>query len=120
MFMQGYLSVCTHRCGLAGQVSDVKQLCLTLGDVSVPLPSEVKAIGSATDSVLPLEELACRVLHAAHSWAGKCKSRKQTYDNCIGFLHIYQPNVLTTKTCLVQTVSPNLIFVHIRLESNPV
>lgn len=55
-------------CGLAGQVSDGKQLCLNLGDVTVPLPSEVKAIGSETDSVLPLEELACRVLHAAHNW----------------------------------------------------
>lgn len=74
MFMQGYLSVCMHRCGLAGQVSDGKQLCLNLGDVTVPLPSEVKAIGSETDSVLPLEELACRVLHAAHNWTGKCKA----------------------------------------------
>ncbi|XP_051756588.1 leucine-rich repeat-containing protein 28 isoform X1 [Ctenopharyngodon idella] len=54
-------------CGLAAQISDVKQLCLTLGDVTVPLPSEVKAIGSETDRVLPLEELACRVLHAAHN-----------------------------------------------------
>uniref|UniRef100_A0A9J8CVX9 Leucine rich repeat containing 28 n=1 Tax=Cyprinus carpio carpio TaxID=630221 RepID=A0A9J8CVX9_CYPCA len=58
-------------CGLAAQISDVKQLCLTLGDVTVPLPSEVKAIGSETDRVLPLEELACRVLHAAHSWTSK-------------------------------------------------
>ncbi|XP_067257412.1 leucine-rich repeat-containing protein 28 isoform X2 [Chanodichthys erythropterus] len=55
-------------CGLAAQISDVKQLCLMLGDVTVPLPSEVKAIGSETDRVLPLEELACRVLHAAHNW----------------------------------------------------
>ncbi|XP_052416341.1 leucine-rich repeat-containing protein 28-like isoform X1 [Carassius gibelio] len=58
-------------CGLAAQISDVKELCLTLGDVTVPLPSEVKAIGSETDRVLPLEELACRVLHAAHSWTSK-------------------------------------------------
>uniref|UniRef100_A0A8C2DLK2 Leucine rich repeat containing 28 n=1 Tax=Cyprinus carpio TaxID=7962 RepID=A0A8C2DLK2_CYPCA len=58
-------------CGLAAQISDVKQLCLTLGDVTVPLPSEVKAIGSEADRVLPLEELACRVLHAAHSWTSK-------------------------------------------------
>uniref|UniRef100_A0A672R417 Leucine rich repeat containing 28 n=1 Tax=Sinocyclocheilus grahami TaxID=75366 RepID=A0A672R417_SINGR len=45
-------------CGLAGQISDVKQLCLTPGDVTVPLPSELKTIGSETDHVLPLEELA--------------------------------------------------------------
>lgn len=81
-----HLSACIHRCGLAAQISDVKQLCLTLGDVTVPLPSEVKAIGSETDRVLPLEELACRVLHAAHNWTSKC--HKQTYDNCIRFLHI--------------------------------
>ncbi|XP_055031484.2 leucine-rich repeat-containing protein 28 isoform X3 [Misgurnus anguillicaudatus] len=53
-------------CGLGAQVSDVKPLSLTLGGVTVPLPSEVKAIGSETDHVLPLEELACRVLHATH------------------------------------------------------
>uniref|UniRef100_A0A8C2IPG7 Leucine rich repeat containing 28 n=1 Tax=Cyprinus carpio TaxID=7962 RepID=A0A8C2IPG7_CYPCA len=58
-------------CGLAAQISDVKQLCLTLGDMTVPLPSEVKAIGSETDHVLPLEELACRVLHAANNRTSK-------------------------------------------------
>lgn len=50
---------------------DVKQLCLILGDMTVPLPSEVKAIGSETDHVLPLEELACRVLHAANNRTSK-------------------------------------------------
>uniref|UniRef100_A0A8C1RRR2 Leucine rich repeat containing 28 n=1 Tax=Cyprinus carpio TaxID=7962 RepID=A0A8C1RRR2_CYPCA len=58
-------------CGLAAQISDVKQLCLTLGDMTVPLPSEVKTIGSETDHVLPLEELACRVLHAANNRTSK-------------------------------------------------
>ncbi|KAI7813829.1 leucine-rich repeat-containing protein 28 [Triplophysa rosa] len=58
-------------CGLAAQVSDVKHLSLALGAVTVPLPSEVKAIGLETDRVLPLEELACRVLHADGDQSGR-------------------------------------------------
>lgn len=57
------MCLCSYRCGLAAQVSDVKHLSLALGGVTIPLPSEVKAIGLETDRVLPLEELACRVLH---------------------------------------------------------
>ncbi|KAG9266988.1 leucine-rich repeat-containing protein 28 [Astyanax mexicanus] len=53
-------------CGLSSQVSDEKQLSLALGDLSVPLPSEVKFIGSDSDRVLTLEEMAMRTLHAAH------------------------------------------------------
>ncbi|KAL7866775.1 hypothetical protein AOLI_G00145890 [Acnodon oligacanthus] len=54
-------------CGLSLQVSDVKQLSLALGDLSVPLPSEVKSIGSEADRVLTLEEMAMRTLHVAYS-----------------------------------------------------
>uniref|UniRef100_A0AAZ3NYC7 Disease resistance R13L4/SHOC-2-like LRR domain-containing protein n=1 Tax=Oncorhynchus tshawytscha TaxID=74940 RepID=A0AAZ3NYC7_ONCTS len=52
-------------CGLPGQVSDrvPQPLSLSLGDVSLPLPAEVKAIGSETERVGPLEELAMRALH---------------------------------------------------------
>ncbi|XP_071256421.1 leucine-rich repeat-containing protein 28-like isoform X4 [Salvelinus alpinus] len=53
-------------CGLSGQVSDRAPLSLSLGDVSVPLPAEVKAIGSETERVGPLEELAIRALHSMY------------------------------------------------------
>ncbi|KAI4903572.1 hypothetical protein NFI96_032909 [Prochilodus magdalenae] len=54
-------------CGLSSQVSDVNQLSLALGDLSVPLPSEVKSICSEADRVLTLEEMAMRTLHVAYS-----------------------------------------------------
>ncbi|XP_028811986.1 leucine-rich repeat-containing protein 28 [Denticeps clupeoides] len=54
-------------CGLSTQVSDGKVLTLALGEVTVPLPMEVKAIGSDSDRVVPLEELAMRVLHSMYS-----------------------------------------------------
>uniref|UniRef100_A0A674CJV6 Leucine rich repeat containing 28 n=1 Tax=Salmo trutta TaxID=8032 RepID=A0A674CJV6_SALTR len=50
-------------CGLSGQVSDRAPQPLSLGNVSVHLPAEVKAIGSETERVGPLEELAMRALH---------------------------------------------------------
>ncbi|XP_036819572.1 leucine-rich repeat-containing protein 28 isoform X2 [Oncorhynchus mykiss] len=55
-------------CGLPGQVSDrvPQPLSLSLGDVSLPLPAEVKAIGSETERVGPLEELAMRALHSIY------------------------------------------------------
>nr|XP_046193424.1 leucine-rich repeat-containing protein 28 isoform X1 [Oncorhynchus gorbuscha]XP_046193425.1 leucine-rich repeat-containing protein 28 isoform X2 [Oncorhynchus gorbuscha]XP_046193426.1 leucine-rich repeat-containing protein 28 isoform X1 [Oncorhynchus gorbuscha] len=55
-------------CGLPGQVSDrvPQPLSLSLGDVSLPLPAEVKAIGSETERVGPLEELAMRALHSMY------------------------------------------------------
>ncbi|XP_055756092.1 leucine-rich repeat-containing protein 28 isoform X1 [Salvelinus fontinalis] len=55
-------------CGLSGQVSDraPQPLSLSLGDMSVPLPAEVKAIGSETERVGPLEELAMRALHSMY------------------------------------------------------
>lgn len=43
------------------------QLSLAIGDLSVPLPSEVKAIGTEADRVLTLEEIAMRALHVAYS-----------------------------------------------------
>lgn len=68
------LCLLVDRCGLAAQVSDVKHLSLGLGAMTIPLPSEVKAIGLETDRVLPLEELACRVLQADGDQSGKGKS----------------------------------------------
>ncbi|XP_064868599.1 leucine-rich repeat-containing protein 28 isoform X2 [Oncorhynchus nerka] len=53
-------------CGLPGQVSDRVPQPLSLGDVSLPLPAEVKAIGSETERVGPLEELAMRALHSMY------------------------------------------------------
>ncbi|KAM9460574.1 leucine-rich repeat-containing protein 28 isoform 1-T3 [Clarias gariepinus] len=54
-------------CGVSPHVSDMTQLSLTTGDLNVPLPSEVKAVGTVVDRVLPLEEMAMRTLHVAYS-----------------------------------------------------
>ncbi|XP_062328177.1 leucine-rich repeat-containing protein 28 [Osmerus eperlanus] len=54
-------------CGLSAQVPDSKLLSLALGEVAVPLPAEVKTVGSETERVVPLEELAIRALyHICH------------------------------------------------------
>ncbi|XP_066558052.1 leucine-rich repeat-containing protein 28 isoform X2 [Amia ocellicauda] len=50
-------------CGLAVHVSDVRLLSVDSGEMTIPLPAEVKAIGLEADRVLPLQELAMRVLH---------------------------------------------------------
>ncbi|KAK6293966.1 hypothetical protein J4Q44_G00347960 [Coregonus suidteri] len=58
---KAFLHTCTTKvigcsgCGLPGQVSDraPQPLSLSLGDVSVPLPAEVKAIGLETERVGP-------------------------------------------------------------------
>uniref|UniRef100_A0A3B3ST93 Leucine rich repeat containing 28 n=1 Tax=Paramormyrops kingsleyae TaxID=1676925 RepID=A0A3B3ST93_9TELE len=52
-------------CGSSMQVLDAKLLSVSLGDVSIPLPAEVKAIGSEAELVLPLEELAMRSLYSS-------------------------------------------------------
>ncbi|KAL4641910.1 leucine-rich repeat-containing protein 28 isoform X2 [Arapaima gigas] len=54
-------------CGLLAQAPDGKLLSVSLGDVTIPLPEEVKAIGSEAESVVPLEELAMRVLYGTYS-----------------------------------------------------
>ncbi|XP_023669838.1 leucine-rich repeat-containing protein 28 isoform X5 [Paramormyrops kingsleyae] len=54
-------------CGSSMQVLDAKLLSVSLGDVSIPLPAEVKAIGSEAELVLPLEELAMRSLYSSFS-----------------------------------------------------
>ncbi|KAJ8281248.1 hypothetical protein GJAV_G00065300 [Gymnothorax javanicus] len=54
-------------CGLSAQVPDVKLLSVMLEEVSVPLPAEVKSVGLETERVMPLEELAMRVLHCMYS-----------------------------------------------------
>ncbi|XP_030621862.1 leucine-rich repeat-containing protein 28 isoform X2 [Chanos chanos] len=54
-------------CGLAAQVRDVNLLSLALGEVSVPLPAEVKSIGTEAERVVPLEELAMRALHRTYN-----------------------------------------------------
>ncbi|KAG9332350.1 hypothetical protein JZ751_015357, partial [Albula glossodonta] len=54
-------------CGLSAQGSEAQLLSVALEEVSVPLPAEVKAIGMETERVIPLEELAMRVLHYLYS-----------------------------------------------------
>ncbi|XP_046714181.1 leucine-rich repeat-containing protein 28 isoform X2 [Silurus meridionalis] len=54
-------------CGVSPHVSDATQLSLNFGDLNVPLPSEVKAIGTEADRVLTLEEMAMRKLDVAYS-----------------------------------------------------
>ncbi|XP_034523822.1 leucine-rich repeat-containing protein 28 isoform X4 [Ailuropoda melanoleuca] len=50
-------------CGAPIQVSEVKLLSFSSGQLTVFLPAEVKAIGTENDHVLPLQELAMRRLH---------------------------------------------------------
>ncbi|XP_067612159.1 leucine-rich repeat-containing protein 28 isoform X7 [Pseudorca crassidens] len=50
-------------CGAPIQVSEVKLLSFSSGQLTVFLPAEVKAIGTEKDHVLPLQELAMRSLH---------------------------------------------------------
>ncbi|XP_069723255.1 leucine-rich repeat-containing protein 28 isoform X2 [Phaenicophaeus curvirostris] len=50
-------------CGLPIQVSEVKLLSFSSGQLTVFLPAEVKSIGTETDHVLPLQELAMRTLY---------------------------------------------------------
>ncbi|VFV39940.1 leucine-rich repeat-containing protein 28 isoform X2 [Panthera pardus] len=50
-------------CGAPIQVSEVKLLSFSSGQLTVFLPAEVKAIGTENDRVLPLQELAMRSLH---------------------------------------------------------
>ncbi|XP_063106015.1 leucine-rich repeat-containing protein 28 isoform X6 [Cavia porcellus] len=54
-------------CGAPIQVSEVKLLSFSSGQLTVFLPAEVKAIGTERDRVLPLQELAMRRLyHTCH------------------------------------------------------
>ncbi|XP_071075554.1 leucine-rich repeat-containing protein 28 isoform X2 [Desmodus rotundus] len=50
-------------CGAPVQVSEVKLLSFSSGQLTVFLPAEVKAIGTENDHILPLQELAMRSLH---------------------------------------------------------
>ncbi|XP_005221814.1 leucine-rich repeat-containing protein 28 isoform X3 [Bos indicus] len=50
-------------CGAPIQVSEVKLLSFSSGQLTVFLPAEVKAIGTEKDHILPLQELAMRTLH---------------------------------------------------------
>ncbi|XP_069415348.1 leucine-rich repeat-containing protein 28 isoform X4 [Ovis canadensis] len=58
-------------CGAPIQVSEVKLLSFSSGQLTVFLPAEVKAIGTEKDHVLPLQELAMRTLH--HSYHASLK-----------------------------------------------
>ncbi|KAF7660838.1 hypothetical protein LDENG_00273890 [Lucifuga dentata] len=49
-------------CGVASQMLDA-DLGETLGEALVGLPAEVKVVGTESDDVVPLEELAMRTLH---------------------------------------------------------
>ncbi|KAK3533712.1 hypothetical protein QTP70_023971 [Hemibagrus guttatus] len=66
-------------CGVTPHVSDVTRLSLTSGDLNVPLPSEVKALGTEADRVLSLEEMAMRTLHVAYSRNRKDSAFLPTY-----------------------------------------
>ncbi|XP_009573911.1 PREDICTED: leucine-rich repeat-containing protein 28, partial [Fulmarus glacialis] len=50
-------------CGSPIQLSEVKLLSFSSGQLTVFLPAEVKSIGTETDHVLPLQELAMRTLY---------------------------------------------------------
>ncbi|XP_075753082.1 leucine-rich repeat-containing protein 28 isoform X2 [Pelodiscus sinensis] len=50
-------------CGSPIHVSELKLLSFSSGQLSVFLPAEVKSIGTETDHVLPLQELAMRTLY---------------------------------------------------------
>ena len=67
------MSFCS--CGAPIQVSEVKLLSFSSGQLTVFLPAEVKAIGTEKDHVLPLQELAMRTLH--HTYHA---SLKGTWD----------------------------------------
>nr|XP_040130331.1 leucine-rich repeat-containing protein 28 isoform X1 [Ictidomys tridecemlineatus]XP_040130332.1 leucine-rich repeat-containing protein 28 isoform X1 [Ictidomys tridecemlineatus] len=53
-------------CGAPIQVSEVKLLSFSSGQLTVFLPAEVKAIGTENDHILPLQELAMRSLYHAY------------------------------------------------------
>ncbi|KAM9183341.1 leucine-rich repeat-containing protein 28 isoform 2-T2 [Dugong dugon] len=56
-------------CGAPIQVSEVKLLSFSSGQLTVFLPAEVKSIGTEKDHVLPLQELAMRSLyHTYHQF----------------------------------------------------
>ncbi|XP_053222140.1 leucine-rich repeat-containing protein 28 isoform X2 [Podarcis raffonei] len=50
-------------CGSPVQKSEVKLLTFSSGQLTVFLPAEVKSIGSESDRVLPLQEMAMRMLY---------------------------------------------------------
>lgn len=55
-----------YRCGVSAQVleSDLGKVAgEALSEALVGLPAEVNVVGSETDNVVPLEELAMRTLH---------------------------------------------------------
>ncbi|KAM5291198.1 leucine-rich repeat-containing protein 28 isoform 2-T3 [Glossophaga mutica] len=53
-------------CGDPVQVPEVKLLSFSSGQLTVFLPAEVKAIGTESDHILPLQELAMRSLHRTY------------------------------------------------------
>ncbi|XP_023583642.1 leucine-rich repeat-containing protein 28 isoform X1 [Trichechus manatus latirostris] len=53
-------------CGAPIQVSEVKLLSFSSGQLTVFLPAEVKSIGTEKDHVLPLQELAMRSLYRSY------------------------------------------------------
>lgn len=53
-------------CGIPIQLSEVRLLTFSSGELTVFLPAEVKAIGTEKDHVLPLQELTMRSLHRTY------------------------------------------------------
>lgn len=88
-------------CGAPIQVSEVKLLSFSSGQLTVFLPAEVKAIGTEKDHVLPLQELAMRSLHrTCHS------SLKGTR----GFPLFLPLTWWTWKSCFMLPVQASILF----------
>lgn len=66
------MSVCVlllYSCGVSDQVLEGdlgEALGEALSEALVGLPAEVKVVGSESDNVVPLEELAMRMLHSIY------------------------------------------------------
>lgn len=81
-FCNDFLNVlCPSSCGSPIQVSEVKLLSFSSGQLTVFLPAEVKSIGTETDHVLPLQELAMRTLYNTY----------YVYLKGMGFFFLHMP-----------------------------
>ncbi|KAM6201929.1 leucine-rich repeat-containing protein 28 isoform 1-T1 [Rhynchocyon petersi] len=58
-------------CGAPIQVSEVKLLSFSSGQLTIFLPAEVKSIGTEADPLLPLQELAMRSLYCTYRQLAK-------------------------------------------------
>lgn len=80
-FLANTVNVSFCSCGAPIQVSEVKLLSFSSGQLTVFLPAEVKAIGTENDHVLPLQELAMRRLH--HTYHSFLKGTRDFLSFCL-------------------------------------